>query len=154
MSLLGLKDDFKITPEEKALLISLREGGNLSPEELEKQNPPTLGERLADKLADVGGSWGFILTFVLVLVVWITINSVASANQAFDPFPFILLNLVLSCLAAVQAPIIMMSQNRQESKDRERADADYRTNLTAEREIRELQIKMDEIHKLLLRDRQ
>lgn len=103
----------------------------------------TFGQRLADKVATFGGSWTFILFFAGVLVVWITINSLAMLGRPFDPYPFILLNLVLSCLAALQAPVIMMSQNRQEVKDRLRAENDYRINLKAELEIRHLHSKLD-----------
>ncbi|MBI3014300.1 MAG: DUF1003 domain-containing protein [Candidatus Tectomicrobia bacterium] len=105
----------------------------------------TLGERLADKIASFGGSWTFILTFGAVLVVWIGINSVMLLRKPFDPFPFILLNLVLSCLAAIQAPIIMMSQNRLESRDRLRSENDYQINLKAELEIRQLHEKLDHL---------
>ena len=103
----------------------------------------TFGERLADKIADFGGSWRFISIFVAVLLGWIAINSVALLQKPFDPYPYILLNLVLSCLAAIQAPVIMMSQNRQEAKDRLRAEHDYRVNLKAELEIRHLNEKLD-----------
>lgn len=103
----------------------------------------TIGERLADRVATFGGSWTFIVLFAMVLVVWITINSVGLFSKPFDVYPFILLNLVLSCLAAIQAPVIMMSQNRQESKDRLRAENDYRVNLKAELEIRHLHAKLD-----------
>ena len=103
----------------------------------------TLGQRLADKVASFGGSWTFILFFAGVLIVWIIVNSLAMLGKPFDPFPFILLNLVLSCLAAIQAPVIMMSQNRQETKDRLRAENDYRVNLKAELEIRHLHSKLD-----------
>ena len=103
----------------------------------------TLGERLADKIAEFGGSWHFILGFAGVFLVWIAVNSVLIFRQLFDPYPFILLNLVLSGLAAVQAPIIMMSQNRQEDRDRLRAEHDYRVNLRAELEIRQLIEKLD-----------
>ena len=105
----------------------------------------TLGERVADKIASFGGSWKFIGFFTLFLVVWIIINSLVMFWNPVDPYPFILLNLVLSCLAAIQAPIIMMSQNRQEAKDRLRAEYDFEVNLKAEREIRELKTKMDNI---------
>ncbi|MCA9149730.1 MAG: DUF1003 domain-containing protein, partial [Planctomycetales bacterium] len=103
----------------------------------------TFGERIADRVATFGGSWTFILLFAGVLVIWIVINSLSLLKKPFDPFPFILLNLVLSCLAAVQAPVIMMSQNRQEAKDRLRAENDYRINLKAELEIRNLHSKID-----------
>jgi len=104
----------------------------------------TLGERWSDAVANFGGSWTFITLFALVLVVWMGVN-VAMATRAFDPYPFILLNLVLSCIAAVQAPIIMMSQKRQEAKDRLRSENDYRVNLKAELEIRHLHEKLDHI---------
>jgi uncharacterized membrane protein len=107
----------------------------------------TFGERLADKVADIGGSWGFILGFGALLAVWIGINSMALLKAQFDPFPYILLNLVLSCLAAIQAPVIMMSQNRQDAKDRLRSENDYKVNLKAELEIRHLNERID----LLLR---
>jgi uncharacterized membrane protein len=103
----------------------------------------TVGEKLADRVASFGGSWTFIMIFGSVLFVWIVINSLAMLGKPFDPYPFILLNLVLSCLAAIQAPVIMMSQNRQESKDRLSAENDYRVNLKAELEIRHLHSKID-----------
>jgi len=114
----------------------------------------TFGERASDKIASFGGSWTFIIGFMVVLISWIVINSIALMQRPFDPYPYILLNLVLSCLAAIQAPIIMMSQNRQETKDRKRAEMDYKTNLKAELEIRHLHIKMDQLltqqwHRLL-----
>lgn len=105
----------------------------------------TYGDLLADKVAAFGGSWRFIIDFGTVLVVWITINSVALLRQPFDPYPYILLNLVLSCLAAIQAPVIMMSQNRQEAKDRLHARHDYQVNLKAELEIRQLHWKLDQL---------
>ena len=100
------------------------------------------GQQVADKVATFGGSWTFIISFGVVLVCWITVNIIL-ATRAFDPFPFILLNLVLSCLAAIQAPVIMMSQNRQEEKDRQRAENDYLVNLKAEIEVRNLHQKMN-----------
>ena len=103
----------------------------------------TFGERTADRVASFGGSWTFIISFCLVLIVWIAINFVGIMGQPFDPYPFILLNLVLSSLAALQAPVIMMSQRRQETKDRLRAENDYRVNLKAELEIRQLHEKID-----------
>lgn len=105
----------------------------------------TLGERLADKIADFGGSWAFLICFSLFIAIWIAMNSLVLYWRPIDPFPFILLNLLLSCLAAVQAPIIMMSQNRQEAKDRLRARNDYQINLKAELEIRHLHEKMDHL---------
>lgn len=105
----------------------------------------TFGQRIADRVAEFGGSWTFMLAFGGVLLLWIAVNSLAMLRQPFDPYPFILLNLVLSCLAAMQAPIIMMSQNRQEAKDRLRAEHDYQVNLKAELEIRHLTWKMDQL---------
>jgi uncharacterized membrane protein len=105
----------------------------------------TFGDRMADRMAEFGGSWRFVLSFAAVLIVWIAVNSLVLLWKPFDPFPYILLNLVLSCLAAIQAPVIMMSQNRQEAKDRLRAEHDYRVNLKAELEIRHLHWKMDEL---------
>jgi uncharacterized membrane protein len=105
----------------------------------------SVGERLSDRLASFGGSWTFIILFGVVLVAWITVNAVLLGQAQFDPYPFILLNLVLSCLAAIQAPVILMSQNRQEVKDRLRAENDYRVNLKAELEIRHLHEKIDHL---------
>src|SRR5512135_2475453 len=101
----------------------------------------TFGQRLADKIASFGGSWPFIIIFLTLLSVWILVNSVL--NKPFDPFPFILLNLFLSMLAALQAPVIMMSQNRADTKDRIRAELDYNVNLKAETEIAQLHTKLD-----------
>lgn len=105
----------------------------------------TAGERVADTVADFGGSWMFIGIFFGVLALWMGFNVWAASREVFDPYPFILLNLVLSCLAAIQAPIIMMSQKRQESKDRLRGENDYRVNLKAELEIRHLHEKIDHL---------
>lgn len=105
----------------------------------------TFGERLSDRIADFGGSWTFISLFGGVLFAWILINTAVLASRAFDPFPFILMNLILSCLAAIQAPIIMMSQNRAEARDRARAENDYKVNLKAELEIRHLHEKIDHL---------
>jgi uncharacterized membrane protein len=105
----------------------------------------TPGERVADAVADFGGSWTFITIFFVVLALWMGFNIWASTREVFDPYPFILLNLVLSCLAAIQAPIIMMSQNRQEAKDRLRSQNDFRVNLKAELEIRHLHEKVDHL---------
>lgn len=112
--------------------------------EKEMEGHRTFGERAADHVAEFGGSWNFIILFGTVLVVWMAVN-VVMATRAFDPFPFILLNLMLSCLAAVQAPIIMMSQRRTETKDRARSLNDYQVNLKAELEIRHLHEKMDHL---------
>ncbi len=105
----------------------------------------TFGQRVSDHLASFGGSWAFLIAFGVVLFVWIIINLAVGEKRAFDAYPFILLNLILSCLAAIQAPIIMMSQKRQEAKDRLRALNDYRVNLKAELEIRHLHEKLDHL---------
>lgn len=105
----------------------------------------TFGERLSDKIAEFGGSWTFIICFFSFLVIWMFINVWILVKKPFDPYPFILLNLILSCLAAIQAPIIMMSQNRQEKKDRKRAEQDYKVNLKAELEIQLLSEKIDHL---------
>jgi uncharacterized membrane protein len=106
----------------------------------------TIGERIADRVAMFGGSWTFIILFLAAMMVWMMFN--AEAPRRFDPYPFILLNLVLSCLAALQAPIIMMSQNRQAAKDRSDAQHDYEVNLKAEMEIAALHLKVDELAEL------
>ncbi|WP_159730480.1 DUF1003 domain-containing protein [Sphingobacterium sp. 18053] len=111
----------------------------------DNKEPVSVGDRVADKVAEFGGSWTFIISFVLFLIVWIAANFFWLNNKGFDPYPFILLNLILSCVAALQAPVIMMSQNRQEDKDRERARNDYMVNLKAELEIRELHEKIDHL---------
>lgn len=111
--------------------------------ETEQVQRLTFGQRLADKIADFGGSWTFILSFCFFLVLWIAINAGALLRQPFDPYPFILLNLMLSFLASLQAPVIMMSQNRQEARDRQHAEGDYKINLKAELEIRHLHEKVD-----------
>lgn len=120
--------------EEKSLIEQLTHPS------MEKLSP---GQKLADKVARFGGSWSFILSFLFLLAAWIFYNSMVSSSRAFDPYPFILMNLVLSCIAALQAPIIMMSQNRQEEKDRQRAENDYMINLKAELEVRNLHQKID-----------
>jgi uncharacterized membrane protein len=111
----------------------------------EEKTITTFGEKIADKVATFGGSWTFIITFLSFLVVWILINVFIFFNKGFDPYPFILLNLILSCIAALQAPVIMMSQNRQEQKDRERSKKDYMINLKSELEIRMLHEKVDHL---------
>jgi uncharacterized membrane protein len=103
------------------------------------------GQKVADQIAVFGGSWSFIITFFSFILIWIFTNLWILINKPFDPFPFILLNLILSCLAAIQAPIIMMSQNRQEQKDRQRSEHDYKINLKAELEIKLLSEKMDHL---------
>ncbi len=110
-------------------------------------NPPleilSQGQKISDKMALFGGSWRFIILFGIILTLWIIFNSIAIGYYKFDPYPFILMNLILSCIAALQAPIIMMSQNRQEEKDRMRSENDYLINLKAEMQIRSLHQKMD-----------
>ncbi|MCZ8543668.1 DUF1003 domain-containing protein [Mesorhizobium qingshengii] len=112
-----------------------------SEEEFEEHR--TFADRVSDNMAAFGGSWWFLISFGSVLLVWIGINLIAGMSAAFDPYPFILLNLLLSCIAAIQAPIIMMSQKRQETKDRLRSFNDYRVNLKAELEVRHLHEKLD-----------
>jgi uncharacterized membrane protein len=123
---------------------------SIEDEELIIQNllhPPkeilTKGQKISDKVARFGGSWAFIISFFTVLILWIIFNSIADNQTVFDPYPYILMNLILSCIAALQAPIIMMSQNRQEEKDRKRSENDYLINLKAELEIRALNKKID-----------
>lgn len=105
----------------------------------------TFGERLADKIATFGGSWSFLICFAIFLAIWIIVNTVVMVARPADPYPFILLNLILSCIAAIQAPVIMMSQNRQETKDRLRSENDYQINLKAELEIQHLHEKLDHL---------
>lgn len=138
----------EISEIEKTVLESFRE------DELVSKNPEvgedtklTFGERLADLMASFGGSWTFIVLFLLFFASWVVLNSLAIGSYRFDPFPFIFLNLLLSCIAAIQAPIIMMSQNRQEARDREKALQDYKINLKAELEIRQLHQKIDHLLK-------
>jgi uncharacterized membrane protein len=136
----------ELTALDHEVIESLREHEVLT-ENLEKQfeRKLTFGEHLSDKIAEFGGSWKFIITFGTVLLGWILLNAAILLNRGFDPYPFILLNLILSCLAAIQAPIIMMSQNRAESRDRLRAENDYKVNLKAELEIRHLHEKIDHL---------
>jgi len=131
---------------ELEVLQGLREHEILSsnPEE-EFDAQLTVGQRLADKIADFGGSWNFIIMFGVIILAWMVINSYLLFAKPFDPYPYILLNLVLSTLAALQAPVIMMSQNRQEERDRQRALNDYQVNLKAELEIRQLHQKIDHL---------
>ncbi|NBV86154.1 MAG: DUF1003 domain-containing protein [Verrucomicrobia bacterium] len=141
------EDRGQITELEEEVLASLEDeeflSKNLNEEYEEKL---TFGQELADKIAAFGGSWKFIISFGGILVGWILINTVVlSKGQQFDEYPFILLNLVLSCLAALQAPVIMMSQNRQEAKDRLRSEQEYKINLKAELEIRHLMSKLDQL---------
>jgi uncharacterized membrane protein len=117
----------------------------LKPIEIKQNNEElSFADKMSDKIAEFGGSWRFIMLFLLFMLLWMILNSVYLA-KGFDPYPYILLNLMLSCVAALQAPIIMMSQNRQEDKDRERSEYDYKVNLKAETEIRLLHKKLDHL---------
>jgi uncharacterized membrane protein len=109
----------------------------------EKDKNVTFGQKLADKIAAYGGSWKFIITFAVFILIWVLLNTILFFTKPFDPYPFILLNLFLSCLAALQAPVIMMSQNRQEEKDRRRERGDFLINMKAELEVRNLHEKLD-----------
>jgi len=111
--------------------------------------PRTFGQKAADKLSQIAGSWAFILVFFVFLVAWMAINAIWLSHRSWDPYPFILLNLLLSCLAAIQAPIILMSQNRQAQKDRQRSEYDYAVNRKAERKIELVQKQLDRIEKRL-----
>lgn len=136
----------ELTSLEREVLDSIKEQDILAVNPLEDADlKRTLGQRLADKIADFGGSWVFISIFCVVLVTWMVVNSFLILSHPFDPYPYIFLNLVLSCLAAIQAPIIMMSQNRQEERDRLQATHDYQVNLKAELEIRHLHQKVDHL---------
>jgi len=136
----------ELTEPEKEHLQGLRLQEIVSRNPLEDSpEGSTFGQRMADRIARVGGSWKFILGFVLVMIVWICVNTLLLLTRSFDPYPFILLNLVLSCLAALQAPVIMMSQNRQEARDRRITLRDYQVNLKAELEIRQLNRKLDHL---------
>jgi uncharacterized membrane protein len=133
----------ELTSLEKTVLESLKDKTTLTDKLDDDVQPSTYGERIADKVAEFGGSWTFIISFSVFLLGWILLNIFWLANKAFDPYPFILLNLILSTIAAMQAPVIMMSQNRQEDKDRDRAKNDYMVNLKAEMEVRMLHEKID-----------
>jgi uncharacterized membrane protein len=135
-----------ISTLEQQVMKSLEEHDLLSKNvNIEFEQKLSFGERISDRLSRFAGSWTFILGFIAVLFLWIGVNSAVMLMRPFDPYPFILLNLVLSCLAAIQAPIILMSQNRQESKDRLRSEHDYLVNLKAELEIRHLHEKIDHL---------
>lgn len=134
----------KLTEPEEKVLTSITDNTTLS-DKIDGDLPQilTVGQRIADKVASFGGSWTFIISFGVFIFLWICLNIFWLVNKGFDPYPFILLNLILSCLAALQAPVIMMSQNRQEEKDRERSKNDYMINLKSELEIRTLHEKID-----------
>ncbi len=140
------KDRGELTKAEQEVIDSIHQNqivaDNLNSEFATRE---TAGEKIADKVAEFGGSWKFIFIFFGIMAVWVLINTVPLLWRPFDPYPFILFNLFLSMLAAIQAPIIMMSQNRQETRDRMRAENDYQVNLKAEIEIRVMSEKMDQL---------
>jgi uncharacterized membrane protein len=141
-----LKDNAEISADHQMVLDSFSDADLVSKNIAEETDEKlTIGERIADKVAIFGGSWMFIIIFFIFILLWMLINAFLLLNRPFDPYPFILLNLILSCLAAIQAPIIMMSQNRLESKDRARSKNDYLVNLKAELEVRQLHEKLDHI---------
>lgn len=136
----------KLTTLEKTVLESLENQTTLTDKlDSNEKQPLTFGQKIADHVASFGGSWTFIISFGIFLLLWILLNLYWLANKGFDPYPFILLNLILSTLAAIQAPVIMMSQNRQEEKDRDRSKKDYMVNLKAELEIKMLHEKIDHL---------
>ena len=130
---------------EAKVINSLSEDKSLVSDVEDELGARTVGQKVADQVAGFGGSWKFIILFGVFIMLWILANIYILLNKGFDPYPFILLNLILSCLAALQAPVIMMSQNRQEEKDRERAQKDYMINLKSELEIRMLHEKLDHL---------
>ena len=141
-----IKEVGELTELEKTVLTSVTGRTTLTDKiDVEEETLLTTGQKIADQVASFGGSWKFIIGFGLFILFWILMNVFWLSNRSFDPFPFILLNLILSCLAAIQAPVIMMSQNRQEDKDRKRSKNDYMVNLKSELEIRLLHEKMDHL---------
>ena len=143
----SLKNEFdQLTSLEKEVINKIKDNDLISSNLAETYNDNlSFGQKIADKVATFGGSWKFIISFFVIIILWIGLNSVALLFKSFDPYPFILLNLFLSCLAAFQAPVIMMSQNRQEEKDRTRAKEDYKVNLKSELEIQILHEKIDHL---------
>ncbi|AWK05235.1 hypothetical protein HYN56_13725 [Flavobacterium crocinum] len=135
----------ELSAMEKNVISSLKEDKSIVSIVEDEEETRNLGQRVADKVADFGGSWTFIISFVIFITIWIGSNVFIFLNKGFDPYPFILLNLILSCVAALQAPVIMMSQNRQEEKDRNRAKKDYMINLKSELEIRMIHDKIDHL---------
>lgn len=142
-----IKEDVgEITNLENDVIKSLREQDLLSKNvDAEFEKKLTLGDKLSDKMAEFGGSWSFVIFFLSLIFIWIIINTYLLVVNPYDPYPYILLNLILSCVAALQAPVIMMSQNRQEARDRMRSEQDYRVNLKAELQIRLLNEKIDHL---------
>src|ERR1043165_10126382 len=141
---INLKEDEFLSKLQKIVNDTVQEEGLIIDNLL---HPPkeilSQGQKLSDRIARFGGSWKFIISFLVIIVIWISYNVIAVGKKEFDPYPFILMNLLLSCVAALQAPIIMMSQNRQEEKDRMQSENDYLINLKAEIGIRSLHQKMD-----------
>jgi len=135
----------ELNKREKEVINSMIEHDSLVKKIMSQEEKFSLGERLADRIADFAGSWAFISIFFVMLAFWIAINSINLLRPTPDPYPYILLNLILSCLAAIQVPIIIMSQNRQETKDRKRLEDDYIINLKAELELRMLHEKIDHL---------
>jgi len=141
-----VKEIGEIGQLEQQVIDNLSDSKTLTSQLEEKEvDTLTFGQRVADNVATFGGSWTFIISFGVFLLLWIIMNTVILSTNAYDKYPFILLNLILSCIAALQAPVIMMSQNRQEEKDRERAKKDYMINLKSELEIRILHEKLDHL---------
>lgn len=140
-----LKETGELSEMERTVLDALNDNTILSDKLDDEIQEFTFGQKIADKVATFGGSWTFIISFMSFLLIWIAANAFVLMNKGFDPYPFILLNLILSCIAALQAPVIMMSQNRQEEKDRDRAKKDYMINLKSELEIRMLHEKIDHL---------
>ena len=146
VQILITRENRELNELEKEVLAKLKESDLLARDINEEASGRlTFGQRVADRVAIFGGSWTFIIVFFLFILVWMLINAFVLVARPFDPYPFILLNLILSCLAAIQAPIIMMSQNRQESKDRLRSQNDYQVNLKSELEVRILNEKIDHL---------
>lgn len=135
----------ELTDLHKNVIHSLNEDKSFVSKVEDEVDNRTFGQVIADKVASFGGSWTFIISFFVFITIWISSNVFILMNKAFDPYPFVFLNLILSCIAALQAPVIMMSQNRQEEKDRERAKKDYMINLKSELEIRMLDEKLDHL---------
>jgi len=138
------KEIGELSDLEKTVLESMKNNQTITDKlDGDEEKPEKLGARVADKVASFGGSWRFIIIFGGFILIWIVANVILLVNRGFDPYPFILLNLILSCIASIQAPVIMMSQNRQEEKDRDRARKDYMINLKAELEIRNMREEID-----------
>jgi len=140
-----VSENGQLSELENNVISSIKDQSTITEKIDDDQPVSTFGQRLSDKIAKFGGSWAFIIFFMSFILFWILINLIWLTGKGFDPYPFILLNLILSCIAAMQAPVIMMSQNRQEEKDRQRARNDYMINLKSELEIRMLHQKIDHL---------